>query len=233
MNKLIFFLLLLSCANYEPLTGGKKDINTPIFLYSVPNNFSTFIKKDLKYIKIFFNEKVTLKDIDHIIINPFYLQKHIIFYPSSLPKEYITIKFKEKLMTNTTYSICFNNCIKDDREENILPYFIFTFSTGSFIDSIHIKGIINSKFKIKKNIAIILYNLNHTIQKPNYIALIDLINKKYKISYIRKGKYSLLCFNDENKNKIYEPNKKELIFFQKKIFLLENNKKHNINILIK
>ncbi|WP_185861922.1 Ig-like domain-containing protein [Blattabacterium cuenoti] len=228
-----FFFLISSCANYKPLTGGEIDISPPHFLHSIPNNYSTYVKTNLKEIKIFFNENIILNDIHHcLIINPFDMKKYFIINPINLSKKYISIQIKKNLKTNTTYSFFFKNCIKDYKEENILPFFKYVFSTGKFIDSVHIKGKISN---FKKNIIIVLYKINHKKfdfsilkKKPDYIASINYKINEYQIPYIKKGKYLLFSFNDENKNKIYE--QKEFILFKKILFFLEN-KEYDIPIL--
>ncbi|AFJ90782.1 Ig-like domain-containing protein [Blattabacterium sp. (Blaberus giganteus)] len=223
---IFFSFFLISCANYKPLTGGNVDILSPRFIYSIPNNFSTDIQVNLKKIQIFFDENIILNNIyhhNHVIVNPYYIRKYIIIHPGNLPRKYISIRFIKTLKKNTTYSIQFNNCIKDNKEENVLSFFEYVFSTGKNIDLTYIKGNITN-FKNKKNTIIGLYKYNDDMtlslkKKPDYIAFIDYENNKYKILHIEKGKYLLFCFYDENDNQIYEPNKKELIFFKKTLFL--------------
>ncbi|WP_185857732.1 Ig-like domain-containing protein [Blattabacterium cuenoti] len=227
----IFFYFIISCANYKSLSGGDKDLSPPRFLYSTPQNLSTCVKINLKEIKIFFDENIKLYDIhNNIIINPYYIRKYVIFYPINFSKKYISIRLKKTLKKNTTYSIQFHNCIKDDKEGNILPFFKYVFSTGKNIDSIYIKGNVKKnifELKNKKNLIIGLYHINNCNdiilnKKPDYIAHINYENNQYKITYIKKGKYLLLCFDDKNGNQIHESNKKELVFFKKTFFLLKD-----------
>ncbi len=208
----------------------------PRFIYSIPNNFSTYVQISLKEIKIFFDENIILDNIydhNHIIMNPFYIRKYVIIHPVNFPKKYISIRFIKSLKKNTTYSIQFNNCIKDNKEGNVLYFFKYIFSTGKNINTTHIKGNIKNflEFKNKKNTIIGLYEYNETNKyniekKPDFIAFIDYKSNKYQILHIKKGKYLLFCFYDENGNQIYEPNNKELIFFRKTLFLLEDKEYH-------
>jgi hypothetical protein len=61
--------------------------------------------------------------------------------PSTASKT-ITLKIKDTLAPNTTYSFNFGESIQDNNEGNPLRQFQFLCSTGSYIDSLSIKGTI-------------------------------------------------------------------------------------------
>ncbi|MBK8496527.1 MAG: Ig-like domain-containing protein [Chitinophagaceae bacterium] len=52
----------------------------------------------------------------------------------------VTVKLKDSLLPNTTYSINFGNAIVDINEGNPLKKFHVCFSTGDFIDSFTLEG---------------------------------------------------------------------------------------------
>ena len=52
----------------------------------------------------------------------------------------ITVKLKDTLEPNTTYTLNFGNAIKDVNEGNILKNFTYIFSTGTYIDSLELRG---------------------------------------------------------------------------------------------
>src|SRR4029077_15730572 len=52
----------------------------------------------------------------------------------------VTIRIKDTLQPNTTYSFNFGKSIKDVNEGNILKNFTYVFTTGTYIDSAELSG---------------------------------------------------------------------------------------------
>ena len=52
----------------------------------------------------------------------------------------LKIKILDTLKDNTTYSFNFGNSILDNNEGNLFPNYKYVFSTGSYIDSLTLKG---------------------------------------------------------------------------------------------
>ncbi len=91
----------------------------------------------------------------------------------------ITVKLKDSLESNTTYSINFRNAIKDFSEGNILKGFTYIFSTGQYIDSLEITGkvILAETGKVDSTLIVMLHTCaDDSIvvkEKPRYIAKVD------------------------------------------------------------
>ena len=69
LTLLTLSVFLFSCAQVVSPTGGEQDVIPPKVVKSIPNNSSTNFKG--KKIQIFFNEYITLKDINsQLIISP-------------------------------------------------------------------------------------------------------------------------------------------------------------------
>ena len=88
----------------------------------------------------------------------------------------VTIKLKDSLEANTTYTINFGKSIRDVNEGNEAKNFTYTFSTGNSIDSNTLSGkiILAEDGKIDSTLIAILHrNTNDTAiykTKPRYIA---------------------------------------------------------------
>jgi hypothetical protein len=147
-------VLLASCAQIVTPTGGKVDSKPPeAILYQPEKNAIHFNSSS---IAISFDEFIQLKDAQkQIVISPPLQNKP----DYSIKNKKLYVKFTDTLRKNTTYKINFGNAITDITEGNALPNFSYVFSTGSFIDSLSIKGNILDAFTLKadENMMVVLY----------------------------------------------------------------------------
>ncbi|WP_312420700.1 Ig-like domain-containing protein [Epilithonimonas sp.] len=215
-------LVLVSCARVGSPIGGDKDTIPPKMVSSNIDTTRINVPRDLKELRIDFDEYITLKDINkNLIISPPIKYTKII--PSSMGNKYLQIQWKDTLQANTTYNFNFGNSVVDLNESNPLPYFNFAFSTGEKIDDLFISGTIsdalgsdkNSEGK-EKNLVVGLYQAKDSMdyrQKPYYITKAD-PDGYYELNYLTPGKYRIVGFDDENGNSIFDPGK-ESISFQK------------------
>ncbi len=132
---LFYALLLTGCANIQSPMGGPKDTIPPVLIKAEPNENTTNFKGNT--IRFSFNEYVKLENLnENLIINP-PAEKFPIFQ-SKLRT--VTVKIKDTLQPNTTYSINFGDAIRDVNENNPFKNFNYAFSTGPYIDSLDIVG---------------------------------------------------------------------------------------------
>lgn len=202
----ITILTLNGCANIQAPTGGAKDNNNPIVLFTDPINKSVNFKKN----------KITLDFNENIILNN--INQEIEFIPNinnefkiNSYKKTVTIEFTKPLKEETTYRINFNKGIKDITEGNQLDNYSIIFSTGNKIDSLRISGKINDINNNKITDAVIgLFVSNDTLnifkQKPYIYS--NSIKGEYKIENIKEGKYEIIAFIDKNKNYLIDRNEK-------------------------
>ncbi|WP_313099943.1 Ig-like domain-containing protein [Epilithonimonas sp.] len=215
-------LVLVSCARVGSPIGGDKDTIPPKMVSSNIDTTRINVPRDLKELRIDFDEYITLKDINkNLIISPPIKYTKII--PSSMGNKYLQIQWKDTLQANTTYNFNFGNSVVDLNESNPLPYFNFAFSTGDKIDDLFISGTIsdalgndkNSEGK-EKNLVVGLYQAIDSMdyrQKPYYITKAD-PDGYFELNYLTPGKYKIVGFDDENGNSIFDSGK-ESISFQK------------------
>ncbi len=219
----IIGFLVQSCARVGSPIGGPKDSLAPRFLSSNIDTTRVNVPRNIKELRLDFDEYVTLKDINkNLIISP-PIQKIKRILPSNMANKYVLIQWEDTLQANTTYNFNFGNSIADNNEANILRYFNFAFSTGEKLDDLYISGEIKDALAIKKQtsnndnkLVVGLYQVKDTInykQKPYYITKVD-DDGYYELNYLSPGKYKIVAFEDENGNSIYDPGK-EKIGFQK------------------
>lgn len=130
---ILFFLSC--CANQVAPTGGPKDVTPPKVVEEKPANGSTDF--DGSKIQITFDEYVTLNNATReLLVSPPLTTKPDV----KLSNKTVTVKFKEELRPNTTYTIDFGAAIKDFHEGNQFKDYRYTFSTGEVIDSLGLSG---------------------------------------------------------------------------------------------
>ncbi len=213
MRKSLFSVLIVlaivigSCAKRGNITGGLKDTLAPVMKSSVPKNGATNFNG--REIKLYFDEYVKLKNVGkQLIVSPPMKNK-----PEVLPytaSKYITIKLKDTLKPNTTYSFNFGQSIEDNNESNVLNQFKYVFSTGDFIDSLTIGAKIKDALELKTPtfVSVMLYEVNEkyndsTIYKelPRYITnSLDGLSAA-KLENLKAGKYRLIALQDNGNNK--------------------------------
>ncbi len=206
----LYFLLFISCANPSMPTGGPKDVSPPEIMLTTPANYTTDFESEK--IILFFDEYVQLSEAaSEILFSP----------PLNGKPEYkikgksieIILKDSTLLLPNTTYSIFFGESISDLNEGNVLHNFSYVFSTGSYIDSLSMHGIIKNAFNLlePENTFVMLYKDNNdTIPfdslpffvKPFYITKV--INGGFALHNLRGGNYKLFALEDENGNYLYD-----------------------------
>ena len=244
MNKTTRFSLLMltiltviSCARQGSPTGGPKDETPPVFLKADPDTLATNIDVNLQEAIINFDEYILLKEYSkNVVVSPSF-QIPPIVTPQALAKKYISIKFQEPLLPNTTYSFNFGDAIQDFNENNKLSNFQYVFSTGSFIDSLKVTGRVNSSydFKLPEKILVGLYKVDSTYKdsiilqkKPYYIARAN-DKGEYQLNYLASGKYKLIAFEDKVENVMYDYGKERLAFHNEPIEL-NANQQINLNL---
>ena len=203
-------MILSHCANRGATTGGDKDVTPPVIIKSTPENFS--INFDAQEIQIEFDEYVKLKNIQKqlIISPPMNIEPEI--SPVGTASKVITIKIFDTLQSNTTYAFNFGESIADNNEGNLFPYYKYVFSTGNYIDSLSVSGIVSDALNkdVDERVAVLLYEVDSSFydsivykQKPKYIAVTDSVSG-FNLENIKKGSYLLMALKEESPNYTYQ-----------------------------
>ena len=218
---IIIALLTLNtkCANVTAPTGGPKDTIPPSLVNSIPTNKSINFKNNIIYLE--FDERIkTDKLDDQLIITPTIDGK----YEASVKKNLLKISFDEPFSDSITYTLNFRDGIQDITESNPTLNNKFTFSTGSFIDSLSVFGLTTSLLTADtiENVIVGLYKAEDTINifngSPYYFSQ---TNKEgqYSIENIKNGKYFIYAFTDANKNLKLDFNSESYAFKKDTLFL--------------
>lgn len=233
----IFLLVLIcvGCAKRGSITGGLKDTIAPVLKVSFPENFSKNFKEN--EIKLVFDENIKLKNLKkQLIISPPMKYEPLIL--PTTPTKTITIKIKDTLQANTTYSFNFGQSIADNNEENPLNQFKYVFSTGDYIDSLSLGGTVKSAYdkEVESFVSVLLYDVNDTFndsiiynENPRYVTnTLDSL-KTFRFENLRAGKYLLVALKDYNSNNKYNP-KTDKIGFSKQFISIPNDTLYELEL---
>ena len=234
----LFSLLLISCARVGSPVGGAKDTIPPKVIGSNIDTLRVNVLRDIKELRIDFDEYITLKEINkQLIISP-PLKKMTKIIPSGMANKYLLIKWEDTLQANTTYNFNFGNAIVDNNESNALKYYNFAFSTGEKIDDFYISGelkslIANKEKKSEESSLVVgLYQEKDSMdyrQKPYYITKAD-PDGYFELNYLSPGNYRILAFEDSNANSVYDAGKENVGFLKEGIALDKSISGLNINL---
>ncbi|MEQ1676755.1 MAG: Ig-like domain-containing protein [Chitinophagaceae bacterium] len=162
------------CANIIPPQGGPRDSLPPVLEKADPGDSTrNFTGSKITFS---FDEYVEVMNVqENLLVSP--LPKNAPVVESKLKT--VTIRLKDSLEANTTYTFNFGNSIRDYTEANVLKEFTYTFSSGKYIDSLELKGkvILAETGKIDSSLIVMLHTSSDDSvvikDKPRYIAKVD------------------------------------------------------------
>ncbi|HTO14607.1 MAG TPA: Ig-like domain-containing protein [Edaphocola sp.] len=223
-------IILSSCANIVPPSGGEPDLTPPILLNQQPKD-SLLNQKVLKII-LKFNKFVVINDLaKNMTLSPM-----IDPMPEVIAKgKTVEIKFVDSLLKpNTTYSLSLGNAITDNRERTPYKDFKYTFSTGSYFDSLELKGNVRDALTNANDTGILvaLYpsEFNDSLlnlKKPMYITMLD-ASGNFHFSSLPAGKFKLYAFDDNDGNRLFNQEAEKIGFLDN---LVEGKPKSDTNAL--
>lgn len=201
---LLFIAICFSCANIVAPTGGPEDHTPPKVLKCIPANRASNFKA--KKIEIVFDEFISFSDFaSEVIISPFFNEKP----DFRLKGKKLIIEFNEKLKDNATYTMFFGTSIKDYNESNILENYEYVFSTGTYVDSLSVRGYVFDAFthEPQKEIFVSLYDNDYDSviykEKPLYITKTN-SSGYYMLNNLKPGKYRIYGLKDVNSNYLFD-----------------------------
>ena len=227
-NLLLLFTLLIltaglssNCARKGNPTGGPKDSISPVMVTANPAYKSIHFKS--KKIKLDFDEYVKFKDLNkQLIVSP-PLNHPSVIKPAGTASKTISIEIMDTLKENTTYAFNFGNSIVDNNEGNRLGSFKYVFSTGSYVDSLEVKGVVSDAFEeeVADNISVLLYEIDSSYtdslvykEKPDYVTS-TLDSVSFDLTNIKEGSYQMVALNDYNSNYLFQPQTRPNCFCQR------------------
>ncbi|HSV11446.1 MAG TPA: Ig-like domain-containing domain [Hanamia sp.] len=210
------------CAQIGMPTGGPRDTIPPVLLNANPPNKTVHF--DGNRITFTFDEYVHLQDLQkYLLVAP---EPKIIPNITSKLKT-VSIRIRDTLQANTTYSFQFGDALQDINENNPIHNFTYVFSTGSYIDSLTFSGnvVLAETGKVDSTMLVFLYkNLDDSAvykQKPRYVARLDSAGK-FQFRYLAAGTYHLYALKDESGQKMYN-NPSQLFAFADSVIHISNH----------
>ena len=232
---LFAIIIMANCAKKGRPSGGAIDTIPPVIVRSVPENFSTNFNET--EIRIYFDEYIKLKNLqENLIISP-PMKYAPVITPLNTSKM-LRIKLLDTLAENTTYSINFGKSIVDNNEENEFEFFKYVFSTGSYIDSLKVRGkILDAELRgAQFPVTVMLYELNDTFndstiykEKPMYISATRDSSNTFEITNVKEGRYKLLALKEKSNDYIFQP-KSDKIGFLEEIVELPTDTSYTLKI---
>jgi hypothetical protein len=197
------------CANIVPPQGGPRDSIPPVLLKATPGDST----------RNFTGNKITFTFDEFVDVDVSSLQQNLNVSPSPKinpsvdPKlNTVTVKLKDTLESNTTYSINFGDAIKDFTEGNPIKGFTYTFSTGKYIDSLELTGkiILAETGKTDTTLIVMLHTsaTDSAIvnEKPRYITKLD-GNGNYTFKNLPPKTFYIYALKDDGGTRRYSDEK--------------------------
>ncbi len=193
-------MIMNSCANIIPPGGGPRDSLPPRLISALPKDSAINVTQ--KNITLTFDEFVTLQGIqENLIVSP--TLKNIPLIDFKLRN--VTIKIKDSLDPNTTYSFNFGESVKDVNEGNTAKGITYVFSTGNKIDYNKYTGrvFLAETGKVDSTLIVVLHkNLEDTAivkERPRYYTRIK-GNGSFEFTNLPQGDFSVFVVpNDFSK----------------------------------
>jgi hypothetical protein len=217
LSILKFQVLTIGCANIVPPQGGFRDSIPPLLIKANPvdsaRNFTG------KRITFSFDEFVNVDNIqENLIVSPTPNINPFVDFKLNT----VTVRLKDTLEDNTTYSLNFGNAIKDVNESNVLKNFTYIFSTGPYIDSLELHGkvILAETGKPDSTLIAMLHTSSDDSavikNKPRYIAKLDSAGN-FTFKNLPPATYYLYALRDEGGTRRYFSDKQLFAFADKPV----------------
>jgi uncharacterized protein (DUF2141 family) len=211
-----------SCAQIIAPSGGPRDSLPPKLLNAVPAlNTTNFTGRR---ITLYFDEYVHVEEVQqNLLVSP--APKYNPYIDSKLKS--VTIRLRDTLEPNTTYTINLGNSIRDINENNAIQDFSYVFSTGSTIDSLIFQGKVQvaETGKADSTMIVMLYrNLDDTAvqkTKPKFIARVD-AKGNFIFRNLSAGDYKVYALRDADGSRTYNSKSELFAFANTKINVSSN-----------
>lgn len=228
---LILLCFMASCANIVAPTGGQLDKTAPSILQrSSPDSVLNFKGGKISYT---FDEFIQIKDINNqLTVSPLLNPKPII----TVKKKTLTIEIIDtSLRANTTYFLSLGNAVRDIHEDNIYNNLNFTFSTGSYYDSLQLNGNIRHAPLGIMDTGFVVMLYSATTPDTQLLITPPLYSTRsvlggFQFTSLPAGPLKLVALQDKDKNSLYAPG--ERIAFSKELYFPQQMKKDSVVKLI-
>jgi Bacterial Ig-like domain len=211
-------LLGTGCANIVPPQGGPRDTIPPRLINVVPADASTRVTT--RTIQLYFDEYIEVQQgQDNLLISPLPTIAPVI--ESKLRD--LTVKLKDSLLPNTTYTIDFGNTVKDFTEGNIAKGLRYVFSTGNYLDSLELYGTVQlaETGRVDSTLVVILHKDSTDSalikSKPYYLSKLDR-NGRFHFRHLPRERFFIYALKDEGGSRRLVKNSQLMAFADLAVF---------------
>jgi hypothetical protein len=217
----LLFLVTISllvgpgCANIVPPQGGPRDSLPPVLMKATPGDSTRNFNGNK--ITFTFDEFVDLQAVQqNLMVSPSPRINPTVDFRLNT----VTVKLRDSLESNTTYSLNFGEAIKDYTEGNALKNFTYTFSTGPYIDSLELTGrvILAETGKTDTTLMVLLHTSSDDSavikERPRYVTKLD-SRGNFIFRNLPPKEFYLYALQDEGGTRRYL-SKKQLFAFADK-----------------
>lgn len=210
--------LSTGCANIVPPQGGPRDTIPPQLIKALPADSSTGVTA--RTIQLYFDEYIEIQQgQDNLVISPIPATAPVI--ESKLRD--LTIKLKDSLLPNTTYSIDFGSTVKDFTEGNIAKGLRYVFSTGTYLDSLELYGTVQlaETGRIDSTLIVILHKDSTDSalikSRPYYLSKLDK-NGRFHFRNLPPDRFFIYALKDEGGTRRLNKNSQLMAFADKPVY---------------
>jgi hypothetical protein len=207
------------CANIIPPQGGPRDSIPPVLLKATPvDSTRNFTGNKIVFT---FDEFVDVQAVqENLSVSPSPRINPSVDFKLNT----VTVKLKDSLEANTTYSINFGDAIKDYTEGNPIKGFTYTFSTGKYIDSLELTGnvMLAETGKTDSTLIVMLHtSADDSVvvkDKPRYVAKLD-SKGNFIFKNLPPKTFYLYALKDEGGTRRYFSDKQLFAFADKPVIV--------------
>jgi len=191
------------CANIIPPSGGPRDSLPPVLLSATPADSTTNFRANR--ITLQFDEYIDLQEVqNNLLFTPIFETNPVV----EARLRTITIRLRDTLEPNTTYTFDFGNAVRDINENNILRNYTYTFSTGAYLDSLTLSGnvVLAEDGAIDTTLVVVLHrNLDDSAivkERPRYATR---LNRQGGFTFrnLPPGTFAIYALGDAGTNRRY------------------------------
>jgi len=209
----LWAVLSTGCANIIPPSGGPRDSLPPRLLSVTPKDST----RNFRGNRIVFT-------FDEYIADPQDLPNTLLFTPTfevnpeiAIRAKTVTLRFRDSLLPNTTYTFNFGNAIRDVNEGNAIKSFTYVLSTGPVLDSLSLSGkvILAETGKVDSTLIVMLHR-NRTDSavikdRPEYFARLDGAGN-FRFQNLPRDTFALYALGDAGTIRRYQDTSKLFAF---------------------
>lgn len=203
-----------SCANTTtPPGGGPKDTIPPVIVKVTPDNYALNFPLTGGKVAVQFDEYTVIKTATDILLSPPSKKK-----PTSKVKgKSVIVTLQDTLLPDHTYTLDFGQALADNNEGNPAPRYVFTFSTGTEIDSMYLTGRIIDCKTLQPSPKILVAAYTDMSDSACFNTYPDAATRTddwgfFVMRNIKPLDYRIIAFTDDDGDSKYNPDADNVAF---------------------